>query len=247
MFNLQENGAELRKLKFAGVYTGEGLIYSSEERIYFDTQFRSTTRVIEADLGSQEINVLNPDDAHNSWTIIGVGKEQLVLAKHDIHGEIELRHYRLNDHHRTTFLYRPTPRDVITTSIISDAKRPFVESIFLAPKQPIDKLFSSANGKPPLIIIPHGGPHAAYSTAYSAYHAALVSLGAAVLRVNYTGSTGFGSDSIDRLVGRIGTDDVEDVHHAVTALKNSSGESIFTSRFYYPLTSQPSSIMTVSA
>jgi acylaminoacyl-peptidase len=36
--------------------------------------------------------------------------------------------------------------------------------------------------------------------------------------VNYTGSTGFGQASIDALVGRIGTTDIEDVHVCIPCL-----------------------------
>lgn len=230
IYNPQRDASEVHALHFAGVYT-DRLVYICGKRIFFNTQVRNTTRIISAATKGNEsgsdIKDLNPDDTDSSWSIIGADKEHFIIAKHDVHGEIELRHYRLDDSRMITFLHRPTPhKNVTITHVISNTDRPYVGSVFLAPKKPEDKLFSSAHGKPPLIILPHGGPHAAYSTAYSAYHTAFVLLGAAILRVKYTGSILFGSDSIDSLVGRIGTEDVEDVHYAVTALKDPGGQSL---------------------
>lgn len=58
--------------------------------------------------------------------------------------------------------------------------------------------------KCPLIVVPHGGPHSCMTTTYVASYAFLsLYLGAAVLHVNFRGSTGFGQDSIDALLGTI--------------------------------------------
>ena len=66
--------------------------------------------------------------------------------------------------------------------------------------------------KIPLIVVPHGGPHSAIPTSYiPAYAFLCVYLGAAVLQVNYRGSTGYGKDRIDSLLGRIGCNDVADM------------------------------------
>ncbi|XP_051509515.1 S9 family peptidase isoform X2 [Myxocyprinus asiaticus] len=75
--------------------------------------------------------------------------------------------------------------------------------------------------KTPLVVNIHGGPHAHFAAEWNATAAALIKLGFAVLMVNYRGSTGFGQDSIESLLGNIGSQDVKDVQRAVLcALQN---------------------------
>jgi acylaminoacyl-peptidase len=71
----------------------------------------------------------------------------------------------------------------------------------------------------PLIVVPHGGPHSAFSTSFVAsYIFLLSSLNACILFVNFRGSTGFGQDSIESLLGKIGTNDCNDI---LTSMKSS--------------------------
>ena len=87
-----------------------------------------------------------------------------------------------------------------------DIKVP-VASILLLPD-----CASGGSSKVPLIVVPHGGPHACISTAYIPSHSYLVKHGGyAVLLVNYRGSTGFGQAALESLTGDVGTQDVLDV------------------------------------
>ncbi|XP_057686019.1 S9 family peptidase [Corythoichthys intestinalis] len=70
----------------------------------------------------------------------------------------------------------------------------------------------------PLVVFIHGGPHSQFAAEWNSTTAGLVSLGFAVLMVNYRGSTGFGQDSILSLLGHIGSQDVKDVQRAVLAV-----------------------------
>ncbi|XP_065701660.1 LOW QUALITY PROTEIN: acylamino-acid-releasing enzyme-like [Patagioenas fasciata] len=69
--------------------------------------------------------------------------------------------------------------------------------------------------KPPLVVMPHGGPHSVFTAGWMLYPAALCRLGFAVLLVNYRGSLGFGQDSVASLPGNVGTQDVCDVQFCV--------------------------------
>lgn len=61
------------------------------------------------------------------------------------------------------------------------------------------------------IILPHGGPHAAMTPAFSAAIATFaLSMNITVVMPNYRGSTGFGEDYVNKLLGNVGTYDVED-------------------------------------
>lgn len=75
---------------------------------------------------------------------------------------------------------------------------------------------------PPLIVVPHGGPHSVSSTTYVPSLAYMCGHGGyAVALVNYRGSTGFGQGLIQSLTTRIGTQDVGDVVAATLQLQQS--------------------------
>lgn len=90
-----------------------------------------------------------------------------------------------------------------------------IQSILLLP-------VASSGAKPPLIVVPHGGPHSASSTTYMPGYAFLCGHGGyAILLVNYRGSTGFGHRSVESLTSNIGTLDVADILAATRTLQAS--------------------------
>ncbi|KAF9321892.1 hypothetical protein BG003_010148 [Podila horticola] len=64
--------------------------------------------------------------------------------------------------------------------------------------------------KPPLVIIPHGGPHSGFAAEFSMLNTVLLGLGFAVACVNFTGSLGYGQSCVEALVGRVGELDVNE-------------------------------------
>ena len=75
-----------------------------------------------------------------------------------------------------------------------------------------------AGEKPPLLVLSHGGPTAAASSALNLKVQYWASRGFAVLDVNYRGSTGYGREYRRRLNGRWGVADVEDCAHGARRL-----------------------------
>ncbi|NXG76872.1 ACPH enzyme, partial [Baryphthengus martii] len=73
----------------------------------------------------------------------------------------------------------------------------------------------TAAQKPPLVVMPHGGPHSVFTAGWMLYPAALCRMGFAVLLVNYRGSLGFGQHNVASLPGNVGTQDVRDVQLCV--------------------------------
>ena len=68
--------------------------------------------------------------------------------------------------------------------------------------------------KPPLLVTCHGGPHSAASAELNLTVQYWTSRGIAVLDVNYGGSTGFGREFRERLIGEWGIVDVDDCLNA---------------------------------
>jgi acylaminoacyl-peptidase len=68
--------------------------------------------------------------------------------------------------------------------------------------------------KMPLIVYPHGGPHRVSADRFRREVFFLNQLGFAVLFVKYSGSTGFGDKSLNTLLGKVGTQNVQEVHQA---------------------------------
>ena len=83
----------------------------------------------------------------------------------------------------------------------------------------------------PLILVPHGGPHGTTPTSWMPAYAYLsLSLGAAILHVNYRGSLGFGQASVDALPGHIGKLDTNDMMQAmeevISAVNGAAAEEL---------------------
>lgn len=66
-------------------------------------------------------------------------------------------------------------------------------------------------GPHPVVMEVHGGPTSLYSDAWSPYMQALVDAGFAVGMVNYRGSTGYGSEWRNAIIGNVGFPETEDV------------------------------------
>ena len=72
-------------------------------------------------------------------------------------------------------------------------------------------LYKPSTTKLPLVVVIHGGPFfCSLKDIFSSFQNLLLLQGIALLITNYTGSVSYGSNFMDRLVGRIGQLDVED-------------------------------------
>jgi acylaminoacyl-peptidase len=76
---------------------------------------------------------------------------------------------------------------------------------------------------PALAVFPHGGPHGVIVADFMVWPLCLVAMGTAVLLVNYRGSTGFGQDGVEYLLGRVGHSDVADVQRAAEEVVRGGG------------------------
>uniref|UniRef100_A0A6N2MP39 acylaminoacyl-peptidase n=1 Tax=Salix viminalis TaxID=40686 RepID=A0A6N2MP39_SALVM len=86
--------------------------------------------------------------------------------------------------------------------------------------KPFEAIFVSRQSKKndvcdPLIVVLHGGPHGVSLSGFAKSYAFLSSLGYSLLIVNYRGSTGFGEEALQSLLGNVGSQDVNDVITAI--------------------------------
>ena len=101
--------------------------------------------------------------------------------------------------------YKPhqqAPFDVEIISVTPDDTTEPIQALVLLPR--------NVEGKVPLVVVPHGGPHSCSTSTYVPGIALLASRYAVVLP-NYRGSTGFGQRPLTSLLGNIGRMDVDDV------------------------------------
>jgi acylaminoacyl-peptidase len=73
-------------------------------------------------------------------------------------------------------------------------------------------------GKIPLIVIPHGGPHGVLPNSFDHDTLYFTKLGFAVFKVNYVGSLGTRFDTTYELIGKISEREVAQVHELVQQL-----------------------------
>ncbi|MEJ1156280.1 prolyl oligopeptidase family serine peptidase [Microbacterium marmarense] len=99
--------------------------------------------------------------------------------------------------------------------VVEGARGP-VYSFDFPPTNP--NVRAPVNERPPYVVFVHGGPTSHVGGAASGKIAYLTSRGIGVLDVNYGGSTGYGREYRERLLGQWGVVDVEDVIAAAQGL-----------------------------
>ena len=89
---------------------------------------------------------------------------------------------------------------------------------------------SSSSPLPSLHLVPHGGPHTSYITAFSFSAAFLLCCNFALLLPNYRGSTAYGQASLTSLPGRCGRQDVDDCMLALSVCLQQKADMLNTAR-----------------
>jgi acylaminoacyl-peptidase len=74
-----------------------------------------------------------------------------------------------------------------------------------------------------IVALIHGGPHSSGISGFSLLTSLLSLCNLAVLIINYSGSLGFGEDSLESLLGRVGELDLEDCRQAINSAKIITG------------------------
>nr|CAG8641211.1 889_t:CDS:10 [Entrophospora candida] len=179
---------------------------NDDEYVIFNSYWRSRQVILAINSINGKIQNLTPS---GSWNLL-LAENNYIIATSSLPNEFPKLYIGIIiEKHESlkvdwTFIDQPNLDEVepilsnISWSIIQpDETNPNLELIYLKPK-------NVTNDKIPLIVVPHGGPHSVSVLGVDLYNTILVSLGYAVIK-------GFGQDSIDALIGKIGDVEVEEV------------------------------------
>ncbi|KAM9324358.1 acylamino-acid-releasing enzyme [Gastrophryne carolinensis] len=213
---------------FEGIYTTllAPLCWSADsQRVILDTVLRSQQVLYVVDTMTGNVTLLHSKESPaGSWKLMAIDRDLLVArfsspscppivkvcflppaGREEQISWVSLEEEKLvTDIDWSYKTHRPPP----------DQENPLYpgleyESIFLRPKH------IPPEGRLPLVVYPHGGPHSTFVSEWTLFPAVLCRMGFAVQLVNYRGSLGFGQDSVKSLPGRVGCQDVKDVQTAV--------------------------------
>ncbi|XP_075015386.1 acylamino-acid-releasing enzyme-like isoform X4 [Calonectris borealis] len=212
---------------FPGIYCGAlpGLCWAADSRrLVLDTAQRSQQDVFVVDTVTGATTSLTADAPQGSWSVLTIDRDILVARFSTPSCPPTLKVAVLPGAGREAqaqwvCLQDAPPVPGISWGIRTLQPPPEQEhpqyggldfdAILLRPSE------GPAAQKPPLVVMPHGGPHSVFTAGWMLYPAALCRMGFAVLLVNYRGSLGFGQDSVASLPGNVGTQDVRDVQLCV--------------------------------
>ncbi|TCD66245.1 hypothetical protein EIP91_001608 [Steccherinum ochraceum] len=185
------------------------------------TNWRSRTTVVLVSLEDGSVLDLTPDDgAHLSWVALGTdGESQVVCSRSSLKSPSELLLGR------ATAVKEVQWKTIVEPSLSAELKHRLsalelsivpidghfpVETIVLKDKE--------AHLPLPCVSVIHGGPHGSCPTGFFASTTALALEGYVISCPNYTGSVGFGDKYIRKLLGYIGSLDVEECVQSVRQL-----------------------------
>ncbi|NWJ04637.1 APEH enzyme, partial [Crypturellus undulatus] len=210
---------------FPGIYCSAlpGLCWAADsQRLLLDTAQRSQQDIFVVDTQTGTVTSLTADAPQGSWSLLTIDRDILVASFSTPNCPPKLKVALLPGAGREAQVQwqclqdaAPVPGIAWTVHTLHPQQEHEhyggldFDAILLRPSE------GHAARKPPLVVMPHGGPHSVFVAGWMLYPAVLCSMGFAVLLVNYRGSLGFGQDSVASLPGNVGTQDVQDVQLCV--------------------------------
>ncbi|KAJ2056916.1 hypothetical protein GGI17_005940 [Coemansia sp. S146] len=212
---------------------------SRAETLAFTSTWRSTNVILMLDIQKRHLSLHTPIDGSASYSVLCTASSgyivakmstpampdslmlgQAVLAEHRRKGEENGVHIKW--HH----IHEPAIDANISWRVVqadSTEKRLSTECILVHPTAPdlSTRFFwpqSCSASSRPLVVLPHGGPHATYTLDYNVLVTGLVKLGFGVLLVNFTGSLGFGHDAVLAQIGKMDTMSIDEIQDAVDSI-----------------------------
>ncbi|XP_031097604.1 acylamino-acid-releasing enzyme-like isoform X2 [Ipomoea triloba] len=186
----------------------------------------SSQAILSIDIISGEVLRISPSNSSFSWEILALDGDNIIAVCSSPVNIPEIKYGCLvrQNTNETSWNWLDTASPIFRSSAkfsilkipVSDTSENSTEGA----NEPYEAIFVSSklkkrSGCDPLVAILHGGPHAVSLTSFCNTSAFLCSLGFNLLMVNYRGSLGFGEEALQSLPGKVGSQDVKDVLHAI--------------------------------
>lgn len=225
-------GAPTGPSLFPGIYTlslPRRLWAKDCEHIILHSIWRSKQELLCINVSSGKVDRLTNDAHLGNWEVLDCFEDIIVAAVSAPNFKPHLMVGQFTDASKAIIWVKldddggeilPIEWEILDIMPTLDAKNPKY------PNVDYDAVFAMPSSKHssapfPLVVLPHGGPHATFCASYLLSVEFFTKFGLAVLLVNYRGSLGFGQDSINSLVGNVGSQDVADVQYAVESVLKS--------------------------
>ncbi|KAJ2882287.1 hypothetical protein H4R27_003552 [Coemansia aciculifera] len=212
---------------------------SQAETLAFTSTWRSTNVILMLDIQKRLLSLHTPIDGSASYSVLCTASSGYIVAKMStpampdslMLGQAVLAEHRRKDeensvHIKWHHIHEPAIDANISWRVVqadSTEKRRSTECILVHPTAPdlSTRFFwpqSCSESSRPLVVLPHGGPHATYTLDYNVLVTGLVKLGFGVLLVNFTGSLGFGHDAVLAQIGKMDTMSIDEIQDAVDSI-----------------------------
>ncbi|XP_021822050.1 acylamino-acid-releasing enzyme-like isoform X4 [Prunus avium] len=191
--------------------------------------------ILSVNVLSGEVIRISPTDSNSSWSVLTLDGNNIVAVSSS---PVDVPHinygYLVDKESKSTawsWQNVPSPTNECSEkvksllsslqfSIMKIPLRDVSDSVTKGAAKPFEAIFVSSKTKrndpfDPLIVILHGGPHAVSLSSFSKSLGFLSSIGFNLLLVNYRGSLGFGEEALQSLLGKVGSQDVNDVLVAI--------------------------------
>ncbi|PQM34123.1 acylamino-acid-releasing enzyme [Prunus yedoensis var. nudiflora] len=191
--------------------------------------------ILSVNVLSGEVIRISPTDSNSSWSVLTLDGNNIVAVSSS---PVDVPHinygYLVDKESKSTawsWQNVPSPTNECSEkvksllsslqfSIMKIPLRDVSDSVTKGAAKPFEAIFVSSKTKrndpfDPLIVILHGGPHAVSLSSFSKSLGFLSSIGFNLLLVNYRGSLGFGEEALQSILGKVGSQDVNDVLVAI--------------------------------
>ena len=208
---------------FPGLFTlalNERCWFNDGKRIVISTKWRSKEELIVIHTETGEVTRLTEDPQIGTWVLLDVDDDVILAScsspnqpQYLVIGKLP----SLGQENTIEWLKLDNPQAIpdIHWEIFSiDGPADGVHQTFSTINYEyivLSPMPVGSDGKRPMIIFPHGGPHSVFSADFVLSSAVFCRMGYIVVCVNYRGSIGFGQASILSLPGQVGNQDVQDV------------------------------------
>ncbi|KAK9064601.1 hypothetical protein SSX86_015983 [Deinandra increscens subsp. villosa] len=195
----------------------------------------STEVILSVNVLSGKVTRITPNNSNHSWSLLTLDGDNILAVCSSLVDVPQIKYGSIIKEESKDAVWRwldvssPTSecQDKVKSLLSSlqvdilniPVKNVSSENLTKGACKPIEAIYVSSKSKhedcDPLIVILHGGPHGVSLSSFSKTSGYLASIGFSLLIVNYRGSIGFGEEALQSVLGKIGSQDVNDVLTAV--------------------------------